>query len=52
MEYIGKINIIEKLKKICFYLRSDNDNNKSIENENLLDLHGYLSNMVDWLKLV
>jgi len=45
MEYIGKkTNIIDKLRIFSFYLR--------IDNENLLDLHGYLSNMVDWLKLV
>jgi hypothetical protein len=53
MEYIGRRRKKKRSKKIfCCRLRSDGDQKSSIENENLLDLHGYLANMVEWLKLV
>jgi hypothetical protein len=52
MEYIGKRNHREYKYLVGGIFRCESDQKASIENENLLDLHGYLINMVEWLKLV
>ena len=52
MDYIGRYTLTRVFNWNLFVCRMDSEQ-KSNENEILsLDLHGYLANMVDWLKLV